>query len=138
MKLITLVYVSVATRKMTEADLVSILEVARERNKELDVTGMLLYRDGFFVQVLEGEQVVIEDLFQKISGDSRHKHVIVVYQNSIQKRSFLEWSMGFNMIAESDLLKLDGYSGMLNVNFFADKPGRAVTLLESFRSRSYF
>lgn len=139
MKLITLVYVSVATKKLSESELVEILEVARAKNEKLNITGMLLYRDGFFVQALEGEQAVVEDLFHVIAKDERHKNVIVVYQNSIATRSFNDWSMGFNMLSEKDLLQVEGYTGgMLNVHFFADKPGRAVTLLESFRNRSYF
>lgn len=138
MGLITLVYVSFANKKMTEEELVTILDTARTNNKELDVTGMLLYRDGFFIQALEGEQDIVEPLFAKISQDERHKNILTVYQNSIQERSFSDWSMGFNRLEDSDLEELEGFNGMLNANFFADKPSRAVSLLESFRNRSYF
>jgi len=123
---------------MKETELVEILRVARDNNKKLKVTGMLLYRDGFFIQALEGEEKVVDDLFNDIATDERHKNVLVVYKNHVTTRTFTDWSMGFNKLEDHHLEDLDGYNGMLNANFFAEKPGRAVTLLESFRNKSYF
>ncbi|MEL6406626.1 MAG: BLUF domain-containing protein, partial [Chloroflexota bacterium] len=77
-------------------------------------------------------------LYQKISTDQRHKNIITVYQNTIEERSFTDWSMGFNHLEDTHLEEIPGYNGMLNANFFAEKPSRAVSLLESFRNRSYF
>ncbi|MEL6406516.1 MAG: BLUF domain-containing protein, partial [Chloroflexota bacterium] len=62
MALNVIVYVSYASHTMSESELVEILDTARENNQRLNVTGMLLYRDGFFIQALEGEQAVIEPL----------------------------------------------------------------------------
>ena len=138
MSLTDIVYVSYASHKMTAEELKEILEVARDKNKELNVTGMLLYRDGFFIQALEGEEKVVDDLFNDIATDERHKNVLVVYKNHVTTRTFTDWSMGFNKLEDHHLEDLDGYNGMLNANFFAEKPGRAVTLLESFRNKSYF
>ena len=57
MSLHCLIYTSVATQKMTDDYLKSILEKSRPKNIALSVTGMLLYLDPFFVQVLEGEKL---------------------------------------------------------------------------------
>ncbi|MGB7340040.1 MAG: BLUF domain-containing protein [Phototrophicaceae bacterium] len=139
MTLITLVYVSVAqNRQMNNDELLRILKEARENNQKLNVTGMLLYRDGFFIQALEGEQDVVEDLYAHIAKDQRHKNIITVYQNEIKERLFTDWSMGFNRVEDKHLESIEGYNGLINEHFFADKPGRAVSLLESFRNRSYF
>ncbi len=139
MTLITLVYVSVAqNRQMNNDELLRILKEARENNQKLNVTGMLLYRDGFFIQALEGEQDVVEDLYAHIAKDQRHKNIITVYQNEIKERLFTDWSMGFNRVEDKHLESIEGYNGLINAHFFADKPGRAVSLLESFRNRSYF
>ncbi|MDD1617775.1 MAG: hypothetical protein CG439_2841 [Methylococcaceae bacterium NSP1-2] len=75
MSLHCLVYVSIATRKMSDNDLQTLLEKARKKNEGSAITGMLLYRDGFFAQVLEGELKDIEDLFAIISRDERHRRL---------------------------------------------------------------
>ena len=58
------------------------------------------------------------------------------YQNEIKERLFTDWSMGFNRVEDKHLESIEGYNGLINAHFFADKPGRAVSLLESFRNRS--
>lgn len=138
MPLITLVYVSYETHHLTKDELVAILNEARENNKKMDVTGMLLYRDGFFIQALEGEQAVVEELYERIAADPRHKNVINVYQNVISKRVFGEWSMGFNLLDDADLQMLDGYQGQIDPEFFIENPGRATRLLQHFHDRTFF
>ncbi|MDD1606445.1 MAG: BLUF domain-containing protein [Methylococcaceae bacterium] len=96
MSLHCLVYVSIATRKMSDNDLQTLLEKARKKNEGSAITGMLLYRDGFFAQVLEGELKDIEDLFAIISRDERHRIVFLLYTKPIEKRNFANWTMGFN------------------------------------------
>jgi hypothetical protein len=60
MGLVSLVYVSVARELMSDEDLKAILEVARRKNAERNITGMLLYRSGYFIQALEGEEADVE------------------------------------------------------------------------------
>lgn len=57
---IMLIYGSSSTDRFSEADLVPLLQQAREKNQRLNVTGMLLYRDGNFLQVLEGERETVD------------------------------------------------------------------------------
>ena len=54
MSLHCLIYTSIASQKMTDEDLKAILEKARPHNLALDITGMLLYQDPFFMQIFEG------------------------------------------------------------------------------------
>jgi hypothetical protein len=141
MPLITLVYVSVAKHLMTDAELKSMLDVARSKNAKLNVTGMLLYRDGFFVQALEGEADVVDKLYAKISQDERHTNVLKVYRQPIEARAFSEWSMGFNKIEKDDGDQIEGFTDFLqkpHPNFFVEHPGRAAKLLNSFSERIYF
>jgi Sensors of blue-light using FAD len=51
-----LIYTSAETQAFTPADLAAMLRVARENNAAAHVTGILLYHQGSFMQVLEGEQ----------------------------------------------------------------------------------
>ena len=73
--LINLIYASSATRLMNEEDLLAILKKSHENNGQLNITGMLLYRGGNFLQVLEGEEKVVDERFKVIMGDPRHHQV---------------------------------------------------------------
>lgn len=57
--MIQLVYMSAALWRPTRSDLVTLLAKARQNNSQLGVTGMLLYHDGSFMQVLEGEEPAV-------------------------------------------------------------------------------
>ena len=141
MAMITLVYVSFATTPMSDDELRELLKIAREKNQALDVTGMLLYRDGFFIQALEGEEDTVTSLYEKIKTDPRHRNVLQVYRQVIKNRSFDEWSMGFNKFDSGSLEEMEGYTDFLkqpSTDFFAAHPGHARTLLDMFRSKSYF
>ena len=138
MGLITIVYVSLADHRMTQDELLQILDEARENNKKNDITGMLLYRNNFFIQALEGDAYDVEPLYEKIKTDNRHRNVITVYKNVIQDRVFTDWSMGCNELKDHHLEDVDGYRGTLDTDFFEEKPARAIKLLESFRNQSYF
>lgn len=141
MSLISLVYVSFASHPMTDEELQAILAEARDFNKPNNITGMLLYRDGFFIQALEGEAEVVEPLYNGISKDERHKNVLLVYKNTITERSFSDWSMGFNKIEAGDGGDLPGFTDFLakpSAEYFTDHPSRATVLLESFKNKTYF
>lgn len=92
-----LLYCSVSVpSQLTDIDLDHILASARRRNLAENITGMLLYYRGEFVQILEGEKTSVENIYQKFIGsDLRHTALNKVHQNTIQHRSFSEWSMGF-------------------------------------------
>ena len=82
--------------QLTNVDLDQILASARRRNVAEEITGMLLYYRGEFVQILEGEKKSVENIYDKYIGpDLRHTALNKVHQNTISHRSFSEWSMGF-------------------------------------------
>jgi hypothetical protein len=91
---------------MTEEDLRVLLKQARTRNRELVITGMLVYvegkygmlKQGRFMQVLEGSRFLIESLFDKIRQDGRHHQLVVLKRSTINKRNFKTWEMGFEKI----------------------------------------
>ena len=76
------------------AELLAINKTAHFINTKLDVTGLLLYNAGQFLQVLEGRELVIERLFEKISADERHANVCRLVAEPIESRLFYQWSMG--------------------------------------------
>ena len=133
-----LIYASSATHLMDDQDLRSILTKAHEKNARLDVTGMLLYRSGNFLQVLEGQEKVLDDLFKVILQDPRHYQVTLLLKRSVPKRSFEQWEMGFTNIDKMDTSTLQGYTTYLSEPFnskrFTDV-GFAYTFLNLFKKQ---
>ena len=70
-----------------------ILDVAQRKNKEKGITGALLYSGGYFIQVLEGDEHNVEDIFESIQCDHRHNNVTVLTNRYLARRSFANWSM---------------------------------------------
>ena len=66
MALITLIYVSSAVRSLNNSDIQDILRHSREANTNNEITGLLLFKDGNFMQVLEGDSELVDELHQKI------------------------------------------------------------------------
>ena len=138
MSLHCLIYTSVAKEKMTDNCLKSLLDRARPKNSALDITGMLLYLDPYFVQVLEGEINAINETFKKISKDPIHHKVSLIFKKPISERSFSNWVMGFNKVSHeySDaFVSLDAFYKSEN---FRKKPKEIIELLEMFRYETLF
>ncbi len=90
-----IMYSSQATAPMTVAELEKILADARAGNQSRNVTGALVYVDGVFFQILEGDEPVVRKLMANIASDSRHRSVKVCYEAQIDVRAFDSWSMAY-------------------------------------------
>lgn len=99
-----IIYLSSATELLSDEEINSLLKTSRENNKKNNITGLLLYCDGNFLQVLEGENEVIDPIFSIISTDRRHKNIIVVANAYIEKRSFEERKMGYSVVDKNFLI----------------------------------
>jgi len=134
--MIHLIYVSSATRPMGEQDLLDLLEQSRSRNLRQQVTGMLVYRDGAFLQVLEGESADVQDIYRSIVMDNRNTGHYLIAKESITERNFPNWSMGFKDLTKYRADQLDGYSDIFVKGASPDKIAKykdmAVSLLLNF------
>jgi hypothetical protein len=114
-----------------------ILKVSRENNTTRDVTGLLLYKGGNFMQALEGPEDVVMALYEKIKKDPRHKSVSIISKEQIQKRQFPAWEMAFTNLDNPEIVNEPGYSQFLQDEFTADvyreNPLRAYIMLLTFR-----
>ena len=132
-----LIYVSSAIRLFTQSELVALLAKSQENNAKLGITGMLLYKDGNFMQVLEGEEKAARTLHEKISHDPRHQGLITLLQGPLAARQFPNWSMGFRDLNATDVLSLPGYNEFMNTPLtgeeFSLDPTRCQKLLMAFR-----
>ena len=106
-------YVSTEALKFSEEALVALLSEARNANADRDVTGLLLYREGSFYQVLEGSESAVMATFQDIEGDPRHKEVRVLFNGETDAREFADWQMGFLNLDGVDMDTLSGFSDFM-------------------------
>ena len=103
--LFELIYHSQAIPGLPEDEHEKILQSARHFNNEHEITGCLLYHKGQFLQLLEGEFEVINDLYAKIKKDKRHQDVITLHMKEIEERIFDTWSMAFKVIDDKEFVK---------------------------------
>ncbi len=89
----SLTYQSVATATPRANDLELLASRARARNRSLDVTGMLLFEDGCFLQTLEGPPVAVAELWSVIQRDARHCRLEVLSEHMTAARLFSGWDM---------------------------------------------
>ncbi len=131
-----LIYVSTPVTPMEDDALLSLLEECRETNHRLGITGMLLYKNGDFMQMLEGDKQVVMELYDAIRKDERHKDVITIMTGDIRKRNFESWSMGFcNMDKSADVPDYDEYiRGNLLFRSFQDDAHRAFRFMLLFNA----
>ena len=92
-----LIYTSRARQDFGAADLKQMLTHARSNNDSVNVTGMLIYHNEAFLQVLEGDEASVRKIFKRIEKDSRHARLVTLRsQKSFgERRIFGDWSMGF-------------------------------------------
>ena len=138
MSLCCLVYTSVSTQRMSENELMDMLKISKKRNEASGITGMLLYLDPFFMQVLEGEDTVISQVFDRIKKDPRYHKTSPIYKNTIQKRHFENWTMGFEHIEHKHI---DGFSDVLqktNAELLNVYPNKVCELVDKFKHEVLF
>ena len=129
------IYASAATRHFETAELTELLQVARTHNEAAGLTGMLLYSEGAFFQVLEGVPEAVESLYAKIERDKRHEQVTKIVTEAIPNRSFANWSMGFSQMSRKELALISGTNDFFDGSgcFHNLDSGRAKKLLSAFR-----
>ncbi|MEO8075346.1 MAG: BLUF domain-containing protein [Acidobacteriota bacterium] len=132
-----LVYVSSAVRLFSSSELAAILAQSRENNSKLGISGMLLYKGGNLMQVLEGEEAAVRTLYAKIARDPRHTGLLILLDGALSVRQFPDWSMAFRDLNAPEVLSTPGYSEFLNTPLtqaeFSSDPTRCQRLLTTFK-----
>lgn len=89
----SLLYISDTTESVDLMDLLRIQEQAIQNNARENITGILFHCDGHFIQLLEGENDAVLQLFVKIVQDDRHRNVRLLYHRRTDHRNFSDWHM---------------------------------------------
>jgi len=135
--MLSMVYVSSVSRALDEVDFGQLLTAARTNNERNDITGLLLYKDGNFMQAVEGPDEAVNDLFDRIRRDSRHHGVLMLLKEQIQERRFPNWSMSMKKVDQLNEEQRAQINPFLTEGFTAEKyrkdPSAAIKLLLTFR-----
>ncbi|AGA92252.1 putative membrane protein [Thioflavicoccus mobilis 8321] len=135
--MIQMLYISSATEPMSTEDLLGLLRECRENNAAKGITGMLIYGNATFLQVLEGEEEVVDDLFENIRRDPRHSNVEILHRKTIERRQYSDWSMGFKRVSGKELAKIESMRDFDEQNFnqaYLIEHGNIVSsLMDHFR-----
>lgn len=134
---------------MSDESLQQVLTVSRAWNLQHGITGMLIYvegkflspdrentdlvTEGRFMQVLEGTEADVLEIFEAIRTDSRHYGMMVLKKDQLTARNFAEWDMGFKRINNHN--NDEGFTH-LDDWFTASNPGKGdntpLKFLKSF------
>lgn len=120
-----LMYVSSAQASLSSDELEALLAKARDKNKRLGITGMLIHRGGNFIQYIEGEYDQVQKLYASICEDSRHFGAIVIAEDKIENRQFGDWAMD---------LRVAGIKPIFSSAELANDPEGVKKLLNAFVS----
>jgi hypothetical protein len=125
------IYSSKSSTPMQTDDLEDILENARENNFEAGITGALVYIEGFFLQILEGEAEAVHELMARISKDLRHETVTVLTQGETAAPLFSDWRMAYLSATAEQVAIWAGLSGMTAIpNILADIQGNSLRVTQ--------
>src|ERR1700744_3505221 len=109
-----IIYLSAGTTWFNEDQLKEILTVSNVNNTRDNITGLLLYGDGTFMQLLEGDENNVKAAFQKISLDKRHSGIATIASGPITERNFPQWAMGFKSVNSTMMEPYKGYFNPTN------------------------
>jgi hypothetical protein len=131
-------YVSRAAGTITQESLLSLLQQCLTNNEASGITGMLLFGNDTFLQVLEGDEAVLNTVVDRIQKDSRHTKVHFLYRKPIERRQYEDWSMGFRRVSAQGLNAIENLSefgaGDFNVDYLIEHDAVVETLAEHFRA----
>lgn len=126
-----------ALTPFTRDDLEELLRKSREKNRLLKISGLMIYKDSSFIQVLEGPDQAVRDLYATIEMDFRLTTVACLSSKPVVEREFGERTLGFcniSALTQEERPDLAAFlAEVMSPDTLAKKPGRARELLEAFR-----
>lgn len=111
--MLSVVYSSIAVRPFDDEALRELLATSRAANERVDVTGVLFFKNGYFLQLLEGPDAAVLDKMATIRADPRHDKVTTLLKEPIVERQFPEWTMAYASPRDEELAAVPGYRTVL-------------------------
>lgn len=94
MKYRRIIYTSHATKHFNKRNLLDLLHDSRAFNEMDGISGVLIHKEGLFLQVIEGESLFLDDLLERLKRDPRHDDVTIIDDQPTDTKLFPKWSMG--------------------------------------------
>lgn len=136
-KLFRMSYISAASKPFSKERLRNLVNESGSLNARSHVTGLLLHKDGYFMQVLEGTESAVKATFARISKDTRHFGMIVLIKEIAAERHFPGQPMAFRNLDLPEQRSVPGYDEFLDTPLtgkeFASWPSRCEKLLLLFK-----
>lgn len=127
-------YASTSHKLLTEIELEQLLVKSRDNNIEHNITGLLLYRDGSFIQVIEGPESELRQLYRNINSDPLHYNVTTILDEPTAGRIFPSWHMGYARMQKTP--DIEGFNRILQdaliLREFSEDASDAKHLLATF------
>ena len=117
------VYSSVAVTPMQTDDLEELLAHARRGNAARGITGALVYAEGIFLQIIEGDKDQVLDLMAEIRRDIRHESVAVLREGDVPSPTFGSWKMAYVSATPQQMAQ---WAGLSPANGSTESPGEAA------------
>lgn len=132
----TICYISDSIQDESMKNLENLYLKASANNSKNNITGILVYIDRNFLQVLEGEEKTVDKTFKIISTDTRHKNIFNIIDTTIEQRIFEDYNFGFTII--NDKKKLNNLGEYLNwlKNADCDYATKVITMVENFITKN--
>lgn len=127
-----IIYFSSSKKYLNPEEISELLSKSRENNLKNNITGVLLYFNGDFLQVIEGPKVALLELFEDIKKDERHTGILTVFNKTIKERHFPNWNMGFSHTDYEKLRKLSGIENFNKTELSKINDKTALILIEKF------
>lgn len=135
---IQVVYASLADHDFSDDELAALLHGAVRNNARMNLTGLLLYANGSFLQVLEGDEATVDALMERIRADPRHHSIEYLLRSTIRYREFSQWHMGFKRVQADDAVACPQYAAFFEDGFdpavIGARPGASLDILKALAS----
>ncbi|MDO5979851.1 BLUF domain-containing protein [Flavivirga spongiicola] len=129
----TICYISDSCQEESLDTLKALYSKAKNNNSKYNITGILIYSNSNFLQVLEGDQTSVDATFKRISLDRRHRNIFKVINIDIQQRIFEDYNFGFTIVNNNNK-ELDSLYEYLEWLRKADNTlaNKVVNMVENF------
>ncbi len=132
----SLCYFSTANSSLDTIDFENLFEYVVTKNAHQEITGVLVYGQGNFMQIMEGTEEKVNSVFTSIKEDSRHHNIIKVIEKEYDDRIFKKYDYGFKVVKDPrSLQELQNYILLLKNNP-SKHTSKFINLLEHFLKNS--
>ena len=93
--LVAKTYLSQSKLDWTDEAIDELLERSKRNNATRRITGAMIYANGYFMQLIEGPQIAVDELYSAIEADPRHEVLSLLHNQEIKDRHFSDWAMEY-------------------------------------------